>query len=234
MISTQFSKTIKIFHTDNAMEYRDSQFLDFIHTQGTIIQRSCAETSQQNGRAECKYRHILDSVRAFLISASCSEHFLGEAALTAVYTINHLPSSTLQNVTPFERLYGTLASYSSLRIFGCACFVLLQPQEHSKFEPRSRLCCFLGYGIEHKGYRCWDPISQRLRISRYVILWEHTTFNSLSKPEVPLWIMSLIRLLTSLLLLLLLTFLHHPKNLHRPWILSLIRLLSSPFVTLTG
>jgi hypothetical protein len=42
MISTQFSKTIKIFRTDNAMEYRDSQFLDFIHTQGTIIQRFCA------------------------------------------------------------------------------------------------------------------------------------------------------------------------------------------------
>uniref|UniRef100_A0A2N9FVG4 CCHC-type domain-containing protein n=1 Tax=Fagus sylvatica TaxID=28930 RepID=A0A2N9FVG4_FAGSY len=30
---------------------------------------------------------------------------LGEAALTIVYTINRLPSSTLQNVTPFERLY---------------------------------------------------------------------------------------------------------------------------------
>jgi hypothetical protein len=181
MISTQFSKTIKIFRTDNVMEYRDSQFLDFIHTQGTIIQHSCAGTSQQNGRAERKYRHILDSVRAFLLSASCPEHFWGEAALTAIYTINRLPSLALQNVTPFECLYGTPASYSSLRIFGCTCFVLLQPHKHSKLEPRSRLYCFLGYGIEHKGYRCWDPISQRLRISRHVVFWEHTTFNSLSK-----------------------------------------------------
>uniref|UniRef100_A0A2N9HVC5 CCHC-type domain-containing protein n=1 Tax=Fagus sylvatica TaxID=28930 RepID=A0A2N9HVC5_FAGSY len=138
-------------------------------------------TSQQNGRAERKHRHILDSVRAFLISASCPERFLEEAALTAVYTINRLPSSALQNVTPYERLYGTPVSYSSLRVFGCACFVLLQPHEHSKLEPRSRLCCFLGYGIEHKGYRCWDPISQRLRISRHVVFWEHTTFNFLSK-----------------------------------------------------
>ena len=72
-------------------------------------------------------------------------------------------------MTSFEHLYGTPASYSSLRIFGCACFVLLQPHEHFKLEPRSRLCCLLGYEIEHKGYRCWDPISQRLRISCHVV-----------------------------------------------------------------
>ena len=124
MISTQFSKAIKVFRTDNAMEYRDFQFLDFIHTQDTIIQHSCAGTSKQNGRAERKHCHILDSVRAFLISASCLEHFLGEAALTTVYTINRLPSSSFQNLSPFERLYGTLLSYSSLLVFGCACFVL--------------------------------------------------------------------------------------------------------------
>jgi hypothetical protein len=68
-----------------------------------------------------------------------------------------------------------------LCVFGCACFFLFQPHEYSKLEPRSRLCCFLGYGIEHKGYRCWDPISQRLRISHHVVFWEHTTFNSFSK-----------------------------------------------------
>jgi hypothetical protein len=124
------------------MEYRDSQFLDFIHIQGTIIQRSCAGATQQNGRAERKHCYILDSVRTFLIFASCP------------YTINRLPSSALQNVTSFERLYDTPASYSSFRVFGCACFVLLQLHEHSKLEPRSRLCCFLGYEIEHKGYRC--------------------------------------------------------------------------------
>ena len=48
---------------------------------------------------------------------------------------------------------------SSLRVFGYACFVLLHLHEHSKLEPRFHLCSFLGYGIEHKGSRCWDPIS---------------------------------------------------------------------------
>ena len=74
MISTQFSKTIKVFWTDNAMKYRDSQFLNFIHTRHHYSAFLCVP-SQQNGRAEHKHRHILDSIRASLISASCPERF---------------------------------------------------------------------------------------------------------------------------------------------------------------
>lgn len=181
MIHTQFSKVIKVFRRDNAMEYRDSKLLYFLGEQGILFEFSCPYTSQQNGHAERKHRHILDSVRAMLISASCPERAWGEAALTAVHIINRLPSSVLGNVSPFERLYHTIPDYSSLKVFGCACFVLLQPHEYTKLEPRARLCCFLGYGTEHKGYRCWDPISQHIRISRHVVFWEHIMFSSLSK-----------------------------------------------------
>ncbi|KAL0561212.1 hypothetical protein IC582_001634 [Cucumis melo] len=179
-IQTQFSSKIKILRTDNAMEYKDSRFLSFLAQQGTLIQRSCPHTSQQNGRAERKHRHILDFIRAQLLSGSCPEKFWGEAVLTSVYVINRLPSQVIHNISPFERLYGTLPSYSHLKVFGCACFVLLHPHEHTKLEPRARLCCFLGYGTKHKGFRCWDPISQRLRISRHVTFWEHRMFSSLS------------------------------------------------------
>ncbi|KAL4038829.1 hypothetical protein IC575_002460 [Cucumis melo] len=156
------------------------RLFEFLSLQGTLVQRSCTHTSQQNGRAERKHRHILDSVRPFLLSASCPEKFWSEAALTSVYTINRLPSSVLQNISPFERLYGTPPNYSNLKTFGCACFVLLHPHEHIKLESRALLCCFLGYGTEHKGFCCWDPLSNRLRISRHVTFWEHTMFSRLS------------------------------------------------------
>uniref|UniRef100_A0A2N9HGZ1 Uncharacterized protein n=1 Tax=Fagus sylvatica TaxID=28930 RepID=A0A2N9HGZ1_FAGSY len=48
--------------------------------------------------------------------------------------------------------------------------------EHNKLEPCSRLCCFLGYGETQKGYRCYDPIAHRLRISRHVVFWEYRLF----------------------------------------------------------
>ncbi|KAL0559260.1 hypothetical protein IC582_003857 [Cucumis melo] len=61
MIRTQFSCPIKTLRTDNALEYKDSTLLSFLSQQGTLVQRSCPHTSQQNGRAERKHRHILDS-----------------------------------------------------------------------------------------------------------------------------------------------------------------------------
>uniref|UniRef100_A0A2N9HB81 Integrase catalytic domain-containing protein n=1 Tax=Fagus sylvatica TaxID=28930 RepID=A0A2N9HB81_FAGSY len=163
---------------DNAQEYHDKSFLSILDSNGTLPHYSCPYTSQQNGRAECKLRHILDVVRTLLIFASIPERFWGEAALTAVYTINRIPSPTTHKKSPFELLYDKLPDYFSLRVFGCVCFVSLPSHERNKLEPRSRLCCFLGYGISQKGFRCYDPISHRLRISRHVEFWEHQTFSS--------------------------------------------------------
>ena len=57
------------------MEYRDFVLTQFFSQNGTIIHRSCLGTSQQNGRAERKHRHILNTTRAFLISFFCPEIF---------------------------------------------------------------------------------------------------------------------------------------------------------------
>jgi hypothetical protein len=179
MVQTQYSKAIKVFRSDNAREYRQTDFSTILKHYGTIFHTSCAGTSQQNGRAERKLRHILDTVRALTNAASTPVSFWGEAALTAVYTINRCPSPVVQNTTPYERLFGTAPNYSLLKVFGCVCFVLLQPHERTKLQPRSQLCCFLGYGLEEKGYRCYDPVAKRLRVSWHVVFWEHKMFYSL-------------------------------------------------------
>ncbi|XP_025640741.1 uncharacterized protein [Arachis hypogaea] len=68
--------------------------------QGTLSEFSCSGTSQQNGRDERKHRHILDSVRAMLISSSDPKRAWGEAVLTAVHAINRLPSSASVLIAP--------------------------------------------------------------------------------------------------------------------------------------
>ena len=183
MIETQFSKPIKVFISDNAQEYKAHEFTSILHQFGIVLHSSCAGTCQQNGKAEHKLRHILDVVHANTIIASTPSQFWGEAALTTVYTINRYPSPIVPNQTPYDLLFGFSPSYDLLRVFGCVCFVLLHDHERNKLRSRSRLCCFLGYGISQKGYRCYDPISKRLRVSRHVVFWEHKMFYQL--PHVP-------------------------------------------------
>uniref|UniRef100_A0A2N9IIL2 Integrase catalytic domain-containing protein n=1 Tax=Fagus sylvatica TaxID=28930 RepID=A0A2N9IIL2_FAGSY len=84
--TTQYSKAIKVFRSDNAREYRQTDFSTILKHYGTIFHTSCAGTSQQNGRAERKLRHILDTVRALTNAASTPASFWGEAALTALQT----------------------------------------------------------------------------------------------------------------------------------------------------
>ena len=181
MVETQFSKRIKIFRSDNALEYTQYAFQAVLHSYGTVYQLTCPGTSQQNGKAEQKLRHILDTVRALLLSAKVPAPFWGKAALHAVHAINRIPSLVIQNQTPYERLFGSPPNYHHLRSFGFACLVLFQPHEHNKLKPRLRLCRFLGYGKTQKDYRCYDPISHRLRISRNVVFWEHRLFVEISQ-----------------------------------------------------
>ena len=42
---------------------------------------------------------------------------------------------------------------------------------------------FLGMELVKECYRCYDPISKRLRVSRHVVFWEHKMFYQL--PHVP-------------------------------------------------
>lgn len=76
------------------------------------------------------------------------------------------------NLLPSAYIYGTLPNYDLLWVFIYAYFVLFQPYEWTKVEQRARLCCLIGYGVEHKRYWWWDPISKRLQISCHVVFWE--------------------------------------------------------------
>jgi hypothetical protein len=111
MVHTQFYSNIKNFRSNNAMEYRESTFLTTLKQHGTLPHCSCPSISQQNGRVERKYKHIFDTVRALLLSASILKRFLREAALIAIYTIIRVPSPTILNKSPYELLYGSPLDY---------------------------------------------------------------------------------------------------------------------------
>jgi hypothetical protein len=108
--------------------------------------------------------------------SSVPPHFWVDIVSTTSYLINIQPSSALQGDIPFERLYGKTFDYSRLHHFGCVCYVLLTPHECIKLIAQYVECIFLGYSVEHKGCRCWDPVTRRMRTSRDVVFDESRPF----------------------------------------------------------
>lgn len=157
-----FCSVSRHFNLINVAEYNDSLFLKMLKEHGSYPRHS-----QQNRHSERKLGHILNMV-CELLSTSLPKSFWGEAALTIVYKINQIPFTALNYCIPYEILYHVSPNYTTIHTFGCVHFILLHPHEHNKLQPRSRLYCFLGYGIEQKGYQCYDPIDHRLRISHHV------------------------------------------------------------------
>ena len=94
-IFVQFNKRIKILQSDNASEYTQSVMNSFCADHGIIHQTSCPHTSQQNGVAERKHRHLLDVARTLLFHMQVPKHFWGDAVLTAYHLINRMPSFVL-------------------------------------------------------------------------------------------------------------------------------------------
>lgn len=78
MIRTQFSKNIPISRSNSGGEYKSRPFKELLLSQGTLPQLSCTDTPQQNdGVAERKHRHIMETTRALLLSSSVPKTFWG-------------------------------------------------------------------------------------------------------------------------------------------------------------
>lgn len=80
--------------------------------------------------------------------------------------------STLSFKSPYEVLFLRTPDYSGIRILGCRCFPCLRDYRKHKFDVKSFPCVFIGYNPLHKGYRCLNPQTKRVYISRHVIFDE--------------------------------------------------------------
>jgi hypothetical protein len=174
-VSTQFSARIKVVKSDNGREFDNSSTRTFFLTHGIQFRKSCPYTSLQNDRVERIIRTTNDVIRSILFQASMPPSYWAEALHTATLLLNILLTKTLDFSTPHFALFGSALSYDNLRVFGCKCCPNLSATAPHKLAPRSALFIFLGYSARHKGYRCLDPTSNRIIISRHV-LFDETAF----------------------------------------------------------
>ncbi|CAN1158567.1 Retrovirus-related Pol polyprotein from transposon TNT 1-94 [Linum perenne] len=185
MVLTQFHTRVQVLKTDNAHDYFNSVLGPFLAQHGIMHCSSCVDTPQQNGIAERKNRHLLETARALLFTKNVPKYLWGEAVLTATYLINRLPSRVLNYQTPKDLLvlaYPHVQAYLSdldPRVFGCLVFVHVQQHQRTKLDPRAQKCVFIGYASKQKGYKCYSPITRKTFTTMDVTFFEnHSYYNS--------------------------------------------------------
>jgi hypothetical protein len=170
LVERKFNKKIISMQTDWGGEYE--KLNSFFQRIGIAHRVSCPHAHQQNDLAERKHRHIVEVGLALLANASMPLKFWDEAFLTSTYLINILPSIVINFHTPIELLSNEKPDYTSQRIFGCACWPNLRPYNTRKLSFRSTRCVFLGYSALHKGFKCLEPSTGRVYISKNVVFDE--------------------------------------------------------------
>ncbi|RVX17918.1 Retrovirus-related Pol polyprotein from transposon TNT 1-94 [Vitis vinifera] len=167
-------------------DYSRSQFTSFMSHHGILHQSSCAHTPQQNGVAERKNRHLVETARTLLLHSHVPFRFWGDAVLTACYLINRMPSSVLHDQIPHSLLFPDQPLYFlPPRVFGCTCFVHILTPGQDKLSAKAMKCLFLGYSRLQKGYRCYSLETHRYFISADVYHRRPRVVAPLPFPEAP-------------------------------------------------
>lgn len=172
MVHNIFNSNVKHFQSDGDTEYINHSFSNFCKQLGIQHRLSCPHTPQQNGLAERKHRYIADMTRTLLATSNLPLNFWVEATFTSIYLIDILPTPLLKWRSPFSIIFQCFPSYAHLRTFGCSCFPHLRAYVSNKLMSCSLKCMFLGYNLQHKGYRCLDPTSSKVYISRHIVFNE--------------------------------------------------------------
>ena len=156
-----------------------NSFQNYMSHNGILHQTSCVDTPSQNGVAERKNRHLLETARALMFQMKVPKQFWADAVSTACFLINRMPTVVLKG----DILYKAIHPQKSLfplapRIFGCTCYVKDTRPFVTKLDPKALQCVFLGYSRLQKGYRCFSPDLNKYLVSTDVVFSEDTSFFS--------------------------------------------------------
>ena len=150
-----------------------NQHMEKFFTTHGLIHQTCPYTPQQNGVAERKNRTLLIG-RALMFEAHIPPYFSPEVIASATYLTNRLPSKTMK----FKTLLETLHDHTTIPSFHS-----LPKLARNKLEPRAVKCIFVGYGVNQKGYRCFDSTRNKLYTTMDCDFFESSYFYPQLRPQ---------------------------------------------------
>ena len=112
---------------------------------------------------------MLDMVRSMMSLVSLPKSFWGYALETAVYTLNRVPSKSV-DVTPYETWYNKKPILSHMKVWGCPAYVKRIVSD--KLDDKSDKCLFVGYPKETMGYYFYNTLEQKVFVSKHAVFLE--------------------------------------------------------------
>ncbi|KAG6500760.1 hypothetical protein ZIOFF_040613 [Zingiber officinale] len=183
IVEGELGRKIKTLRTDNGGKFCSNEFLSFCRDNGIKRELSCLDTPQQNGVAERKIRHLVETCKSWLHAKKLPKELWAEGMNCATHVINRAPLSSTNNKAPYELLYGVKPNVKHFRVFGSLCYVHLQDSQRSKLDAKAVKCVFVGYDERRKGWRCLDPTTNKCVVSRNVIFDEISSYNFEEPPR---------------------------------------------------
>ncbi|MCO5612630.1 hypothetical protein L7F22_066899 [Adiantum nelumboides] len=174
MVENETGCKVQTLRTDRGGEYMSGAFKDFLGKKGIKHQCTMPYTPQQNGVAERKNRFLMEMARCMLKAKSLPHKLWMEAVACAAHVLNRCPTRALKTITPYESWYDRKPSVSYLRVFGCLAYAHIPQQLRGKLDDKAVKCIFVGYSSGSKGYRLYNPATNKIFESCDVIFVETT------------------------------------------------------------
>ncbi|BBG97715.1 Tautomerase/MIF superfamily protein, partial [Prunus dulcis] len=118
--SLNYGVPITLKSSNGGDEFLSKAFTNFLACKGIVRHLSGPYTLQQNGLAERKNRHIIETTITLLTAAALPGQFWFHSTAHAMYLINRMSSFVSHNQSPYFHLFGHHPDLASLRIFGTA------------------------------------------------------------------------------------------------------------------
>ena len=95
-----------------------------------------------------------------------------EAISVVVYIVNRTPTIVVHDVTLEEKFSRRKLDLTHLKVFVCIAHVHVPNELRTKLDPKVEKCVFIGYSLEQKGYKYYNPVTHQVRVSRDVVFDE--------------------------------------------------------------
>ena len=108
----------------------------------------------------------MNMVRNMLSGGKIPKTFKPEAVNWIVYVLNRSLNLVVKDMTPEESWSGFKPLVDHFRVFSCISQVHIPDSKRTKLDDKSVTCVLLEVSEESKAYILYDPVSQKIIVSR--------------------------------------------------------------------